>query len=351
MYSCSVMQATRTVVFTNLSQPPFNNNLLPPVEAFRKVGPVRVVEPHLTPGFVPTGAAAPAEIPVSAVRRIAEDFEADQVICLGGALFLSPESRTLFPPATVFVGIALSDPLGLEASMAVAPEFDIFYTQDPQTIPTYSAAGLDVRRCDLAVDTEIFRRVPCDPMCDVVFVGKWTPYRDRMLHALADRCTVVIHTHRGEDRWSLPTLPELDTPDDLCRAFSGARLAIDFALVEQPGNPFDGAYRMTPRTQLAAACATPTLIESFAGLGELFTPGAEVMTFSSKEELVAVAEALLANADRRRALGLAARRRVIADHTWDRRVQQILRDVETVRENRSAATSPADVPNNRQASP
>ena len=327
----------RIVVFTNLSQPPFNNNLLPPVEAFRRVGPVRVVEPHLAPGFVPTGAAAPAEIPVSAARRIAEDFEADQVICLGGALFLSRESRALFPPATVFVGIALSDPLGLEASMAVAPEFDIFYTQDPQTIPTYAAAGLDVRRCDLAVDTEIFRRVPCDPTCDAVFVGKWTPYRDRMLRSLTDRCTVAIHTHRGEDRWSLPTLPELDTPDDLCRAFSGARLAIDFALVEQPGNLFDGTYRMTPRTQLAAACAVPTLIEAFSGLDELFTPGTEVVTFSSTEEMVGIAEELLGDADRRRALGLAAHRRVVADHTWDHRVRQILGDIENVRKNLSAA--------------
>jgi hypothetical protein len=326
------MQATRSVVFTNLSQPPFNNNLLPPVEAFRKVGPVRVVEPHLAPGFVATGAAAPAEIPVAAARRIAEDFEADQVICLGGALFLSPESRALFRPGTVFVGIALSDPLGLEASMAVAPEFDIFYTQDPQTIPTYTGAGLDVRRCDLAVDTEIFHRVPCDPTCDVVFIGKWTPYRDRMLHALADRCTVAIHTHRGEDRWSLPTLPELDTPGDLCRAVSGARLAIDFALVEQTGNPFDGTYRMTPRTQLAAACAVPTLIEAFSGLAELFTPGTEVMTFSGKEEMVRIAEELLADTDRRRALGLAAHRRVVADHTWDRRVRQILGDIESIRE-------------------
>lgn len=320
----------RTVIFTNLSQPPFNNNLLPPVEAFRKVGPVRVVEPHMVPGFVATGAASPAEIPMSAACQAAEDFKADQVICLGGALFLSPESRGLFRSGTVFVGIALSDPLGLEASMAVAPEFDLFYTHDPQTIPAYAEAGLGVKRCDLAVDAEIFRPVPCAPTCDVVFIGKWTPYRDRMLHALADRCTVVVHTHRGEDRWSLPTLPELDDPDDLCRAFSGSQMAIDFALVEQTGNPFDGTYRMTPRTQLAAACAVPTLIEAFAGLGELFTPGSEVMTYSSKEEMIGVAEELLADADRCRTLGLAARRRVLADHTWDHRVRQILRDIESV---------------------
>ena len=320
----------RIVVFSNLSQPPFNNNLLAPVEAFRKVGSVRVVEPHLEPGFVPTGAASPAEIPAPAARRATEDFEADQVICLGGALFLSPESRAFFRPATVFVGIALSDPLGLEASMAVAPEFDLFYTQDPQTIPAYAEAGLDVKRCDLAVDAEIFRPVPSAPTCDVVFFGKWTPYRDRMLRSLADRCTVAIHTHRGENRWRLPTLPELDDPESLCRAVSCSRLAIDFALVEQPGNPFDGTYRMTPRTQIAAACAVPTIIEGFSGLGDYFTPGSEVMTFSGEEEMIEVAEELLADADRRRTLGLAARRRVVAEHTWDRRVRQILSDIESV---------------------
>jgi hypothetical protein len=325
-------RSPRTVIFTNLSQPPFNNNLLPPVEAFRKVGSVHVVEPHLVPGFVPTGAASPAEIPATAALLTAEESVADQVVCLGGALFLSSESRSFFDPTTVFVGIALSDPLGLDASIAIAPEFDLFYTQDPQTIPAYSEAGLDVKRCDLAVDAEIFRPIPGVPTCDVVFIGKWTPYRDHMLCLLADRFTVNIHAHRGEDRWSLPTLSEVDNPDDLCRAFSSAKLAIDFALVEQPGNPFDGTYRITPRTQLAAACGVPTLIEAFPGLDEFFTPGSEIMTFRNAEEMISTAEHLLTDADRRQALGTAARRRVLADHTWDGRVRQILRDVEEVRQ-------------------
>ncbi len=336
MYSCIAMQTTghhqpRTVIFSNLSQRPFNNNLLPPVEAFRRVGPVHLVEPHLLPAFVPTGAAAPAEIPIAAVRRVVSSFAADQVICLGGALFLAQESRALFRAGTVFVGIALSDPLGLEASMAVAPEFDLFYTQDPQTITAYAEAGLDVRRCDLAVDTEIFHRVPCDLTCDVIFVGKWSAYRDRMLGSLAERFSVAVHTHRGEVRWSLPTLPELDNPGDLCRALSGARVAIDFALVEQPGNPFHGTYRLTPRTQLAAACGVPTLIEAFPGLRELFAPGAEVMTFSTAGGLVDTAAELIGDADKRRAVGAAAHRRVVATHTWNHRVRQILGDIENVR--------------------
>jgi len=318
---------SRILVFANVSQPPFNNNLLPPVEAFRRIATVELIEPFLLPDFVPTGAAAPAMVPDMAVRRAALQFRPHVVVCLGGGLFLSAKAMRFFPKETVFVGIAFSDPLGIATSVEIAPTFDLFYTLDAQTIPFYHAHGVPARRLDHAVDPEMFAPTGEAPRCDVVFIGKWTPYREAILGELVRQYNVRIHAHRGERQWRLPTLGELDTPHALSQAFSTARLSVDFSRVEQPGNPFDATYRMTPRTVLAAACGTPTLIEEQANLFGMFQPGVDIVTFANTQQLIATVHELLNDDDRRTAIGQAARGRIRRDHTWDRRIDVILHDV------------------------
>ncbi len=169
--------------------------------------------------------------------------------------------------------------------MAIAPEFDLFYTQDPQTIPAYAENGISVRRCDLAIDPQLYYPETSELQCDVVFVGKWTAYRDALVRELARHCDLRVHGHAAESRWGLPVHPPLDCPDLLRRAMCGARLALDFALVEQPGNRYDGSFRMTPRVQIAAACGVACMIEDYAGLEEFFSPGVEIETFTGADDL------------------------------------------------------------------
>src|SRR5262245_32932282 len=145
------MPVVRVLVLGNISQRPFNNNLGPAVRAFERAGVVRLVEPQHLPGFVPTGGARPAEIPDGEVAETIEEFAPDVTVCLGGGLFLSSRSRRRLTAHAAVIGIALSDPLGLDASLAIAPHFDLFYTQDPQTLAEYRARGIDARRCDPAV--------------------------------------------------------------------------------------------------------------------------------------------------------------------------------------------------------
>ena len=54
-------------------------------------------------------------------------------------------------------GFALSDPYGLAASLAIAPQFDLFYTQDPQTLADYAGRGVAAKRCDPATDPELYQ--------------------------------------------------------------------------------------------------------------------------------------------------------------------------------------------------
>ncbi|HEY1251562.1 MAG TPA: glycosyltransferase [Thermoanaerobaculia bacterium] len=319
------------LLFGNVSQPPYCNNLFPPVRAFQRVFRTVVVEPQSYAGFVPTGGARPALIPDEAVSDHT-DPPPDVVVCLGGALHFSKRALRGFSRLTALAGFALSDPYGLRASLQIAPEFDLFYTQDAQTLGDYAAAGIRAKRCDPATDPELYR--PARPAhardafdCDVLYYGKWTPYRDALVSALAARLRVRVHAYAGERRWSIPTRAPLDTPERLSAALNGARLSLETARLDDAEGKYRDAFRITPRAFFAASCAVPSLIESFAGLDAFFESGVEIAAYESLESLVARAEALAADETARVTMGRRARARALRDHTWDRRVEAFVLDL------------------------
>lgn len=318
----------RVALIGNVSQEPYCNNLLPIAAAFERAAEVRIIEPWQVPEFVPTWGAKPAPVPLPAFSSLGEEFVPEIVVCLAGGLYLDSEVRGAFPQETVTVGLALSDPLGIEASLGIAERFDLFYSQDPHALPIYLERGLDVGLCKPAADPAIYRPMRGGAACDVIFVGKWTAHRDRLVQALAEHCSIRVHTRRDESRWSIPVHPPLNRPADLARAYSGARLALEVALVEQPDNPLHGSYRITNRPQFAAACRIPSLIEPYDELARFFEPGREIAVYNDGDELADRALELLRDDRRRRAMGRRARRRVAADHTWDQRIRRILSDAE-----------------------
>ena len=157
----------------------------------------------------------------------------------------------IFPRETPLVAFALSDPYGLAASIAIAPEFDLFYTQDPRTLSDYALrrhrARSGATRPPIPSST-----VPSAsaPECDIVYYGKWTAYRDGLVTALAARFSVRVHAYDGESRWSVPVLPPLDTPETLRAGLNRARLALETALLDDAQGRYRGAYRITPRAVL-----------------------------------------------------------------------------------------------------
>ncbi len=322
----SAVPTERLLVFANVSQPPFCNNLIPPVRAFEKTFRTTVVEPARFAGFASTGGARPALVPDEAVLANTSPPPA-VVVCLGGGLHLSERARRMLPEEAVLAGFALSDPYGLEASLAIAPRFDLFYTQDPQTLPDYERAGIRARRCDPATDPAMYFPERAEPECDVIYYGKWTLYRDALAAALAPRLRLRVHAYSGETRWRVPVHPPLDTPDALRAALCRSRLALETALLDDAHGDYRGRFRITPRAFFAASCGVPTLVESFEGLAEFFAPGTEIATFTSAGDVATAAGRLLADEGARSAMAERARRRALRDHTWDQRVEAFALDV------------------------
>lgn len=318
------------LLFANVSQPPLCNALVPAVRALQGAFRVTVVEPIREPGFVPASGVAAAVVPERAVIEHT-DPPPDVAVCIGEGLHFSDRGRRLFRRESVLAGFTLSDPYGLAASFTIAPEFDLFYTQDPQTIPDYASRGIVARRCDPATDPELYRPLKREAECDILHYGKWTPYRDAIVAALAVRFRVRVHAYAGEKRWSVPARPPLDTPEALNEAINRARLVLEIACLDDGPGKYRGSFRITSRAIYAASCGVPVLVEPFGGLSAFFDPGAEAVTFASPQEAVAAAEALLNDEPARLAMGRRARQRVLRDHTWQRRVEAFLMDLREAR--------------------
>lgn len=79
----------------------------------------------------------------------------------------------------------------------------------------------------------------------------------------------------------------------------------------------------------AAACGVPILSDTWEGLDAFFEPDAEILIATTTEEATAAID--LGDGELRR-IAAAARERVLAEHTSDRRVRDFERALDTVRE-------------------
>lgn len=327
----------RVALVANTGQPPYGNNLNPPVRAFAALCAARLFVPSEYPDFTPTGAAAPAPLPRGLLEDIAR-FAPEVVVCLGGALDVPRPLRAFLPGDPVLVGIALSDPQALPASLQIAPSFDLFYSQDQESLPRYASHGVAARFLPLAADPGTLFPTTGVKSCDVLYFGKWTEYRNDLVCAAARVATVQVLAYRGETRWRLPVAPQADDEATLGQEINRARLVLDPTRVELMPDAATDAYRITPRAFMAAACAVPALVEERCPLEGAFVPGEEIATFDGTPEgVVAVARELLGDGARRERMGEAARRRLLASHTWVHRARQVLGDVVGLRPALAAA--------------
>ena len=80
----------------------------------------------------------------------------------------------------------------------------------------------------------------------------------------------------------------------------------------------------------AAACAVPVVSDTWEGLASFFKPGEELFEAEGPEDVLRVLDAL--DDDARRRVGGAARKRVLAEHTAEHRVDELEAYVRQVRQ-------------------
>jgi len=178
------------------------------------------------------------------------------------------------------------------------------------------------------VDPELYRPVPPDPRFAGVlgYMGTYAADRQPRLQEL------LLHTaeRRPRDRFLLagPQYPPMDLPANVRHivhlyprehaAFYSSTLAT-LNLTREAMR----AYGWSPASRLfeAAACGACIITDTWPGLESVLEPGREVLLANSRADVEAHLDGLAA--ERRGAIGSAARKRVLSEHTFARRAAQL----------------------------
>lgn len=182
-----------------------------------------------------------------------------------------------------------------------------------------------------ASPTAHFRQRPARRRFDVFFCGVAFENRKHVVSDLADTLRRVNTLVTGSD-WPTKSLPFAQD-----RHLSNEEVADGCAaslLVLNLGRSLHFAndrYRLDPSTpgprtfEAAMAGAAQAYFATGLEICEYYEPGSEVFLFDSPRDFAGLVDSLLAEPDRAAAVGLAAQRRTLRDHTYARRAERILR--------------------------
>jgi hypothetical protein len=207
-------------------------------------------------------------------------------------------------------------------------EFDAFFTNSKGVIPELKTMGArNVRTLYYAVDPELFRPFPLPKKYDISFFGYGTGFREKWMAAMItepSRAMVDIHFVVG-----------------------GKDLRIDLGNAHNMGDLSFSAFRnfcctskiclnitrLSHTSVYASSSARPFELSAFGacvvsnpyqGIEEWFEPGKEIIIINNESDIVSIYRNLLESDDEREKIGKRARARILKDHTYLKRAEELL---------------------------
>jgi spore maturation protein CgeB len=180
-----------------------------------------------------------------------------------------------------------------------------------------------------SVDPERYRPVAADPelACELGYMGTYAPDRQPVVERflldvalrLPERGFVVAGPQYPEDvAWPGNVRHLHHLPPDRHPAFySSAAWQLNATRADMVAAGWSPSVRLFE----AAACGAAMISDRWPGIDRFFTPGREILLPGSTDEVVAILRGT--HPDDRRAIGEAARARVIAEHTAEHRAEEL----------------------------
>lgn len=162
---------------------------------------------------------------------------------------------------------------------------------------------------------------------ELSFVGAGYNNRQQMFASLANRDFKIWGTE-----WS--QLPPFDrlvqeqgrriAPEEYVKIFNSSKINLNLhSSMERDGVEPHGDF-VNPRTFELASCGAFQLVDERKLLPELFEIGKEMITFSDYKEMEDKADYYLAHPEERKIIATRARQRALRDHTYEKRLEQML---------------------------
>ncbi|HEV7509148.1 MAG TPA: glycosyltransferase [Thermoanaerobaculia bacterium] len=252
---------------------------------------------------------------------------------------LERETLALQGPVTRVVFWDVDAPATLERMAAdlhdslrpLVPRFDLVLTYGggPRVVDAYRRLGArDCIPVYNALDPTTHHPVPPDPRfaCDLAFLGNRLPDREervkeflcRPASALPDRTFLL-----GGSGWEPGGLPSNVRPLGHVSTHDHNAFNCTPRAVLNVNRDSMARFGHSPATRMfeAAGAAACIVSDAWVGIEDFLEPGREVLLAQSGDEVAALLESL--SPERARAIGQAALRRVLGEHTYRHRADQV----------------------------
>jgi spore maturation protein CgeB len=180
-----------------------------------------------------------------------------------------------------------------------------------------------------SVDTDRYHPTEIDPLLvsDLAYMGTYAPDRQPVLERflieparrMPERGFYVAGPQYPADiRWPGNVLLNPHLPPSLHATFySSARWQLNATRADMVQAGWSPSVRLFE----AAACGAAMISDRWPGIDAFFTPGREILLPESTEEVIEILRTT--PDDARRAIGLAARERILAEHTAAHRAEEL----------------------------
>lgn len=185
-----------------------------------------------------------------------------------------------------------------------------------------------VRYLPHAADPSVHRalRPDIEYRANVVFVGDATPRREALLSEVLECGVAIWGPGWRKTRLKDYCRGDLKTVEEYVRAYSGATVALNLHR-EGPAGQSPSSSGCNARVFELAAMGLAQVADARLDLPRHFTVGKEVITFDDPAELKGIVKELVSDHTRAEAIGQAARRRAIVEHTYMHRLSVLLEEM------------------------
>lgn len=279
--------------------------------------------------------------PGQSVSEIAYQLMPDLVLVLDG-MFVQNEQLDDIRRQGIKTAVWLTDdPYYTDMTTENVNHYDYVFTLESNCIPYYQQLGCkQVYHLPFAAFPDFYKpaRTPSPQRRDVSFIGSAYWNRIEFLSPIMDRLMQYNTLINGIWWDRLPNFAayrdriEVNKwmgPQETSDAYNASKIVINLHRSHEDDSVNNNAVKIpaaspNPRTFEISACATLQLTDSRSDLAKLYTPGKEIETYNSPEELLDKIQYYLHHEQERREIALNALDRTLREHTYGHRLNQLL---------------------------
>jgi spore maturation protein CgeB len=270
------------------------------------------------------------------LRIAARTFKPVIAIIIGGDRIDSNSVKHLKTSGIVSILWTTDPPKESYPLPTSVPDYDFIFCLGTEAIELLEKAGIhNARWLPMACDPEGHYPVACTPDeqrkygSDIVFVGSYYPWRAALFESLAD------HDFYDFSIWgpgwdALPAASPLrklvkglhTRPDEWLRIYSASKIILSVHYKDPRG--IIPVYQASPRVFEIMACGAFQLCDDQRDVFSLFKDGHDLVKFTDREDLIAKVQYYLANPEERMAIAAQGRETVLARHTYQDRIRELL---------------------------